>query len=109
MSSLSRLMNDTLFLTDRSSLLCVDSSKDKSKSNLQQKDHKKDMTSLRHKTHSRTSKDLPADLSLNSGLRSLFLVAVFLLLAAFLSGNRSRLTYGSAPSLEQDAKALLDK
>ena len=49
---------------------------------------------------------LPAYLSLNSGFRSLFLVAVFLLLAPFLSGSRSRLTYGSAPSLEQAAKAL---
>lgn len=34
-SSLSLLMKETLFFTDRSSLLCVDSSREKSKSNLQ--------------------------------------------------------------------------
>lgn len=35
MSSLSLLMKETLFFTDRSSLLCMDSSREKSKSNLQ--------------------------------------------------------------------------
>lgn len=41
MSSLSRLMNDTLFFTDKSSLLWVDSSREKSKSNLWQKTKQK--------------------------------------------------------------------
>lgn len=45
-------------------------------------------------------------LSLNSGLRSLFLVAVLLLVVAFLSGSRMNEMYGSAPSLEQAARAL---